>query len=265
MKGCWLEFLRLCMMIFSRIIQKCVWSVRRVGMSLGTQELCPSPDVTTKGESLPEGSHRTISPSPYSLPWLWRCLFLLQSWGCCLTTEQGIKWAGLQFACSATGLLPVTIWPSNCLQRAAAGTEGAGTKGNFKTQPSWPQEKLHAAVDAVWLPVPLQQDLGNLCTPQGFNRAAQQSGHRAHLQPPYTAHCSGEDLCSIIGPLSFRKGLTAWSKSSADIYIDFCGHHTQVLHIFWKYIKKDWHPGAALLNSSWGEKKSDHFPGTILR
>lgn len=186
--------------------------------------------------------------------------FLLQSWGCCLTTEQGIKWAGLQFACSATGLLPVTIWPSNCLQRAAA-----GTKGNFKTQPSWPQEKLHAGVDAVWLPVPLQQDLRNLCTPQGFNSAAQQSGHRAHLQPPYTAHCSGEDLCSIIGPLSFRKGLTAWSKSSADIYIDFCGHHTQVLHIFWKYIKKDWHPGAALLSSSWGEKKSDHFPGTILR
>lgn len=79
------------------------------------------------------------------------------------------------------------------------------------------------------------------------------SGHRAHLHPPCTAHCSGEDLCSIIGPLSFRKGLTAWSKSSTDIYIDFCGHHAQVLHIFWKYIRKDWHQGAALLNSSWGE------------
>lgn len=75
----------------------------------------PPPHVTTKGESLPEGSHRTISPST---PWLWRCLFFCTRWRCSLTTEQGIKGVDFQFACGAASLLPVTIWPSNCLQRA---------------------------------------------------------------------------------------------------------------------------------------------------
>lgn len=157
------------------------------------------------------------------------------------------------------------IWPTNCLQRAAVGTERAGTMGNFKTQPSWPQEKLHVAEEAVWLPVPLHQDLSNLYTPQGFNRAAQQLRAQSTFTPSLHCPLLRRGFMLHNWPLSFRKGLTAWSKSSTDIYIDFCGHHTQVLHIFWKYIRKDWHQGAALLNSSWGEKKSDHFPGTILR
>lgn len=54
------------MIIFSGITEKCVWSLRRVVASLGTQEPCPPPHVTTKAESLPEGSHRTISPSPHT-------------------------------------------------------------------------------------------------------------------------------------------------------------------------------------------------------
>lgn len=60
-----LEFLRLCM-ILSRIIVKSVWSVRRVGVSLGTQEPCPPSSCDHKGDSVPEGSHRTISPFPYT-------------------------------------------------------------------------------------------------------------------------------------------------------------------------------------------------------
>lgn len=42
------------MMIFSGIIEKCVWSVRSVGVSLGTQEPCTPPDVATRVNLCPK-------------------------------------------------------------------------------------------------------------------------------------------------------------------------------------------------------------------
>lgn len=84
----------------------------------------------------------------------------------------------------------VTIWPaSNCLQRETADTEEAGKIGNFNTQPSWPQEKLHAAVDAVCLPIPQHQDTVQTCVtclhtqgiPQTKPGLRTSSGHKAIL------------------------------------------------------------------------------------
>lgn len=191
-------------------------------------------------KSLSEGSHKMVSP----IQRLWRCLFFCTSWSSCLSVEQGIKY--IYSETSSLHAVPpdclqsmeelLTTQPaSNCLQRAAPGTGEAGKTGNFKTQPLWPQEKMHAAVDAVCLPIPLHQDTvqiwvtclhaqGILQTQPGLDTS---SKHKAvvHCGSGWPAcYCSGldsrENLCSIIGPLSFRQGLMAWSNMTWN----YCRH-----------------------------------------
>ena len=212
-KGCY--FLRLCMMIISRIIGKYIalslfsqkiryslQSLRQVGLCrcglsdshMGTTS---SPlYVTTKREF--SGwrliqSDFSFQPKAVKVPFLLHKLKMVPG-----HTEQGIKYIYVEIS-SVRAVPPdclqsmeelITAWPaSNCLQRATADAAEAGEIGDFKTQPSWPQEKLHAAADAVCLPKALHQDRAQTCVTWARTRGIPQtkpvlhasSGHRPIL------------------------------------------------------------------------------------
>lgn len=256
-------------MITSRIIGKCI-SISQFGqkMRYGRTPIrewsLPVRTWARSVKSVAEGSSRTISPSS---PRLWRCLFFCASQRCCLTPEQGKNpisgWHAVPpDRLQSRGEL-LTLWPAgNCSQRATAAVEEAGEVGNCKTQPSWPQEKLPAAGDAVCLLIPLHRDTVQTCVTCLRTQVAAQIASWLRAQSKCTLLLgwpvrywpdSGESLCAVIGPVSFRPNLTC-RDISTDVYIDFSETWVKALHVFWTSapfvrisIKQ-----STLLASNWG-------------